>query len=113
MVHFLCEPVTFLPSSRASCPQHAAKSDMAHAGVDHLWLARGRPVTQAVVGGTQVRAALNYFARNMELRLTCIIAFFRRDDARIERRTATGFDDLVSVAMDVPVASPFPHVAGH
>src|SRR5215475_10704924 len=113
MVPFLCERVTFLLSSRAACPQHAAKSDMAHAGVDHLRLARRRPVTQAIIGGAQVRAALDHFAWNAELRLTRIVAFVRRDDAWIDCRSATGFDDLVGMTMDVPVARPFPHVAGH
>ena len=44
--------------------QDAAKTDVAHAGVDHLWLACRGAVTQAVVGSAQMRTTLDDSARN-------------------------------------------------
>ena len=42
---------------------YAPEADVAHAGVDHLRPARGRPVAQAVGVGAQVGAALDHLAR--------------------------------------------------
>ncbi len=67
-------------------------SDVTHAGVNHLRLARRWAVTQA-----------DHLARNAKLRLRWIVALLRRADAWIVRRTATGFDDLVGVTWNVPV----------
>ena len=78
-------------------------SDVTHAGVNHLRLARRWAVTQAIVGSAQVRAAFDHLARNAKLRLRWIVALLRRADAWIVRRTATGFDDLVGVTWNVPV----------
>ena len=50
-------------------PSHAPEADVAHAGVDHLRPAGGRPVAQAVGVGAQVRAALDHLAADPELRL--------------------------------------------
>src|ERR1700676_4129853 len=107
----LAYPLNLPRLSRIAC--NAAVSDVIHAGVDHLRLPRCWAITQAVIGRTEMRAAFDYFARNPELRLRGIVAFVWRNNPRIDCRTAAGLDHLVSVALDEPVTSPFPHVARH
>ncbi len=60
------------------CPQDAPKTDVAHAGIDHLWLARRGPVTQAVVGSAQVRTTLDDLAWNADLWLPRVVALLSR-----------------------------------
>src|SRR6187549_3831750 len=85
---------------------------MAHPRVDHLRPPGSGPVTQAIAVGTEVRAALDYFARNPELRLPPVVAVFGGAAARITRNTA-GCVHLVRVAVGVPISSPVPDVARH
>src|SRR5271166_2549206 len=69
---------------RAPGPDDAPEADVAHTGVDHLRLPRGRAIAKAVVGGAQMRSALDYAARDAKLRLARVVALLRRDNARIE-----------------------------
>src|SRR6266511_661844 len=101
------------PSDRPVSTYDTAESDVGHSGIDHLRLPRCWPVAQAVVGRAQMRAAFDDLAGNAKLRLARVVALLRRGYARVDRWATAGFDDLVGVAMDVPVASPFPHIAGH
>src|SRR4030095_10382929 len=91
--------------------RHAPKSDVTHAGVDHLRLPRRRSVAQAVVRRAQMGAALDHLARNAKLRLGRIVTFFGRHDARIDRRAAAWLDDLVRVPGNIPVRGPLPDIA--
>src|SRR5258705_1414289 len=52
-------------------------SNVTHAGVNHLRLARCRAVTQAIVGSAQIRAALDHLARHTKLRLSGVVALLR------------------------------------
>src|SRR5262245_5965206 len=73
---------------------------------------RGGPVTAAVVGRTQMRAALEHFARNFDVRLAGIVALRVRPAPRVlwnaARRGCIGF-----VFVRPPVACPFPDIADH
>src|SRR5580704_13971517 len=91
----------------------AAEPDVVHTGIDHLRLARRWTISQAVVGGTQVRAAFDNFARNPELRLRPIVTLVWRGNARIDRGTTASFDHFIGVAPDEPITSPFPYVSCH
>src|SRR6266581_5288660 len=102
-----------LSSRRRPLSHDAAEADVRHAGVDHLRLARGGTVAEAVVRGAEVRAALDHLARDAELRLVRVVALGLRDDARVDGRAAAGLDDLVGAGGDVPVARPLPDVARH
>src|SRR6266498_603766 len=102
-----------LPSRQRPPSHDATEADVAHARVDHLRLARRGTVAEAVVRGTEVRAALDHLARDAELRLVRVVALGLRDDARVDGRAAAGLDDLVGAGGDVPVAGPLPDVARH
>ena len=66
----------------------AAEADVAHAGVDHLRAAGGRPVAQAVRVGAEVRPALDHLARDPELRLGRVEARLAVTAARVGRHAA-------------------------
>ena len=87
----------------------AAEAKMAHAGIEHLGQPCGRAVAQTIVGGTEVRAAFHYLARNSELRLIGVIALLGGGDAGIECR-ATAFLELVPRGGDKPIGGPFPRM---
>ena len=90
----------------------AAEAEVRHRRVDHLRLARGRPVAQAVVGRAQVRAALDHAARDVLAGLPGVVARVRRGHARVARDAARA-RDLVGMPWDVPVAGPLPDVPRH
>src|ERR1700761_905679 len=96
-------PRGFLPWWRFHCPDNAAKTDVAHAGVDHLWLARRGTVTEAVVRSAKVRTALDDPAGNADARLPRIVALVRRSDPWIDRRPTAGLHDFVGVMVDIPI----------
>src|SRR5262245_3881613 len=77
-----------LCSSLAPLPDDASESDMAHRGVDWLSVARGRPVAAAVVGGAQMRAALEDLAGDVDVALTGVVARAFRSAARVLRDAA-------------------------
>ena len=56
---------------------------MGHAAVDHLRLARSGTIAEAVVGGAEMRAALDHSAWDAELRQVRVVALLWRHDARI------------------------------
>ena len=85
--------------SRSEGADDAAEPEVRHRGVDHLRLARRRPVAQAVVGRAEVRAALDHPARDALAGLTGVVALVGRGDARV-RRDAAGALDLVRVARE-------------
>ena len=76
---------------------------MAHASVDHLWLAGRRTVTQTVVRSTQVGTTFEDFAGNAELWLPRVVALFGRTNARVYSGTATGLCDFLRMVVDIPV----------
>src|SRR5262245_60978631 len=94
----------------------AAEAQVGHRGLDRLGLASGRPVAQAVVGRTQVRAALHDVARELLAGPANLVALVRRFDPRVDARpgrAATRMGHLVRVARRVVVRRPLPDVAGH
>ena len=109
-----CSVIGCSPSFDASPgAAYAPETEMAHAGVHHLWPAGGGSVAQAVGVGAQVRPALDHLASDAELRLCRVIARTRsrhREDSsgaqQAERRR-------IGVAAGPPVLGPLPHVAGH
>src|ERR1700758_663027 len=86
---------------------------MAHSGINHLRLAGRWAVTQTVIRSAKKGSTFYYLARNAELGLPRVVAFLWRNDPRINRRTATGFDHRFCVSRDVPVSGPFPDVPSH
>jgi hypothetical protein len=48
-------------------PDNATKADMAHSGIDWLGVTGHRAITPAVVGGAEMRAAFDDFARNVRI----------------------------------------------
>ena len=74
------------------------EADMARRGINRLGNTCRRAITQAVVGRAQVRATFDNLARNPELRLSGIVTFGWRDDARIDCRATAGLDHFVGVA---------------
>src|SRR5580698_7252867 len=83
--------------------QDAAKTDVAHAGVDHLWLACRGTVTQAVVGSAQVRTTLHDSAGNANLRLPRVVAFLCRSNSWINRRPTACLTNFVRMVVDIPI----------
>src|SRR6516165_1686779 len=79
-------------SRRGHFPENAAEAQMAGGGVDGLALTRRGPVTQAVVRGAQVGAALGDPARDVRAGLAGYQARLRGGDARIARRAAGVLD---------------------
>src|SRR5215831_7590408 len=101
-----------LSASVTPLPDDAAEADVAGGGVDGLGVARRRTVAAAVIGRAQVRAALQYLARDADVRLAAVVAAFLRRPARILRRAAgPGCGDLMLRA--IPVGGPLPDVANH
>src|SRR6476646_4363772 len=84
---------------------------MRHRRVDHLRLASGGAVAEAVVRRAEVRAALDHLARDVLSGLAGVEALLGRRDPRV-RRDAAWARDLVRVAGGKPVGRPLPDVAG-
>src|ERR1700678_2391827 len=89
--------------------QDATEAEVRGGGVDCLALAGGRAVAQAVVGGAEVRSALDDAARDMRAGLVGDEAVFGRGDPRVPRHAA----GVVSGRRGVVVAGPLPDVPGH
>src|SRR6185295_9901134 len=87
----------------------AAKAHVTGRGVDRLGEPGGGPVAAAVVRRAEVRAALEYFARNPNGGIGRIEAGFRPAGSRIVGNAA-GLQRLGRVAWLVPVGGPLPHV---
>src|ERR1700733_1621821 len=83
--------------------QDAAKTDVAHAGVDHLRLACRGAVTQAVVGSAQVRPPLHDFAGNANLRLPWVVALFCRSNPWVNRGPTACLTNFVGMVVDIPI----------
>src|ERR1700685_2190655 len=90
-------------------PEDAAESQVRGGGVDGLALAGGRAVAQAVVGGAEVRAALDDAARYVRAGLVGDEAVCGRGDPRGPRHAA----GVVRGRRSVVVAGPLPDVPGH
>src|ERR1700678_152879 len=88
---------------RFGCSQDAAKTDMAHAGVDHLRLACRGAVTQAVVRSAQVRTTLHDSAGNANLRLPWVVALLLRSDTWVDCRPTACLTDFVCMMVDIPI----------
>src|SRR6185369_8814714 len=86
---------------------HAPEAQMRRRGVHRLRHSRGRPIATAVVGRTQVRAALHDLARNAHVRLARIEARIGRAAARVGEGAARVLDLCVLL---VPVQRPLPHI---
>src|SRR5215469_11873817 len=93
-------------------PEDATEAHMAGGAVDGLTLTSRGPVTQAVVRGAQVGAALGDPARDVRAGLAGCQARLRRGNSRVARRAA-GVLDVPGWQGRVVVASPLPDVAGH
>src|SRR5580658_11037388 len=81
----------------------AAKTDVAHAGVDHLRLACSGAVTQAVVGSAQVRTTLHDSAGNANLRLPRVVALLLRGNTWVNRRPTACLTNFVGMVVDIPI----------
>jgi hypothetical protein len=84
---------------------------MRHRRVDHLRLAGGGAVAEAVVRRAEMRAALDHPTWDVLAGLARVVARFGRGDARVGRDAARAHD-LVRMARDVPVGRPLPDVPG-
>src|SRR6476660_5563250 len=73
------------PSSR-----NAAKTEMTGGCVDRLGMTSGRAIATTVVGGTEVRPALDHLARNLDVRFARVVAVLLAPAARV-LRNAAGF----------------------
>ena len=76
------------PGRRSVGPDHATKTYMAGAGVDHLRMPSGRTVAPAVVRRTEIRAALDHLARNTAAGLCRVIAESLKAALRVARHAA-------------------------
>src|SRR5215470_15619023 len=99
-------------SSVTRSPDDAAKADVARGGVDGLGVTCRGPVAAAVTRCAQVRAALQYLARDADVRLAFIVAALLGRTVRILRKAARAWRGNF-VLRAVPVGSPLPHVADH
>src|SRR5271168_5288002 len=81
----------------------AAKTDVAHASVDHLRLACRGAVTQAVVGSAQVRTTLDDSAGNTNLRLPWVVALLHRSNTWVNCRPTACLNDFVRMVVDIPI----------
>src|SRR5262245_65077686 len=79
----------------------AAKTEVAHACVDHLRAPRGRSIPEAIGVGTEVRPTFEHSARNPELRLSRVVAVAELAAAGVERHAARVA--RIDGALDVPV----------
>src|SRR5215470_16235421 len=89
-------------SSRAPVAKDAAEPDVTGRGIGRLGLARSGPVAAAVIGGAQVRAALEDLARNPDVGPERVIALLWRSAARVLGKAA-GFRPVGLVLGRVPV----------
>src|SRR6516162_2747157 len=91
---------------------NTTEADMARRGVDRLRMSRRRTVTAAVVRRTQMRAALQHLARNLDFGLAGVVARVLRPAPRVQWDAAVLLG-ICLVSRRVPVAGPFPHIADH
>src|ERR1700735_665484 len=85
------------------CAQDASDTEMAHARVDHLWLAGRGTVTQTIVRSTQVGTTFDDSAGNAELGLPRVVALFKRTNARVHSGAAACLRDFIGMVVHVPV----------
>src|SRR5262249_46334018 len=85
---------------------------MARRAISRLSVARRRAVAAAIIGGTEVRAALDDFPRNFDLGQPEIEAVLKRAAARVIGNAAC-FLCISSVLGRVPVTGPLPDIANH
>src|ERR1700724_1354175 len=71
-----------------ACPDDASKPDMAGRRINRLWMARRRPVAAAVIWRTEMRAAFEHLAGNLDLRLARAVALLLPPATWILRNTA-------------------------
>jgi hypothetical protein len=89
---------------------YAAEAEVRHRGVDHLRLSRRGPAAQAVVGSTDVRAALDHPARDLRTGFPGRgVRAIRAGHARVVGHAA-GMLCLVGMAGREPVNRPFPNI---
>src|SRR5262245_58925251 len=92
-------------------PNNTAKADVAHACVDHLRAPCGGSIPEAIGVGTEVRPALEHSARDLEVRLSRVVAVVQLAATGVERHAARVA--RIDGALDVPVARPLPDVSRH
>src|SRR6516165_6177678 len=85
---------------------------MACRGIDRLGMARGRTVAAAVVRCAKMRAALDDFSRNFDLRQTRIVACSLWAATRVFRNAAR-LRRVGLVLGRPPICGPLPDVADH
>src|SRR6185312_7914919 len=106
-----CGPESTSPRGRhVACD--AAESNVRGRTVDRLGLSCGRPVTAAVAGSTQMRAALDDAARHADRRLARIEAVGGTRIARIAGHTR-GLHSRCRMPGSVEVRRPLPDVTDH
>src|ERR1700761_551334 len=81
---------------------HASEPDVAGRGVDRFGVARSRAIAAAIIGRAEMRAALQDFSWNADVRLAGIEARSLRPAARIGGNTA-GFRCIGLVLVRPPV----------
>ena len=75
-------------SRRPRLTNDATEPDMARRGVHRLRMTRSRAVATAVIWRTQVRAAFQHLARNLDFGLTEVVARIFTTAPRIDRNAA-------------------------
>src|SRR5262245_14198365 len=95
-----------------SSPEDAAESDMAGGSVDRLGVTRRRPIAPAVIRRAQMRATLQYPARNSDVGLARVIAVLFAPTARIFGNAAR-LRRVRLVLCGIKIAGPFPDIADH
>src|SRR5206468_1329186 len=90
-----------------------SEPDVAGCCIDHLRVARRRAISMAVVRCAQERSALEDLARDPNARLARVITVLDRRPAGIVGHAAGLLSIRLLVPVAVPIARPFPHVAGH
>src|SRR5581483_7529515 len=99
-------------SVRALFPQHAPEAYVRSRCIDRLRVACGWPVALAVIGGTQVRAALQNLPAESGAGVLEVAARQLTAAARIARNAASALADQLT-PVRVPVRCPFPDIADH
>src|SRR5262249_49258551 len=85
--------------------------DVASGCVDRMSIPSGRAIAPAIVRRTEMRPALQHFARNFDFRLPGIVTVLFAASMGI-MRSATGVRSG-AMRMHIPICSPLPYVADH
>src|SRR5262245_41424124 len=90
-------------------PADAAEADVRGRGIDRLCMTRRRPIAAAIIRRTQMRAALDHLAGNLDVRKAGVVAVLLSPAARVFWNTA-GLRRVGLVLCRPPVRGPFPYI---